>query len=155
MQRAHISILGLLAIAAIVAVGLAFVKSGGSSTQSQPRPTATLSPALIIRAHSVPVSGIMGGTQLRGALYPGFPGPNTLTIIAPAGPPSGYLELVVSMPGMPMKPVSARIPTAKAGYQGTIVLPMFGDYVATVTLVRGGNRQVGTARLSLPLSISR
>jgi hypothetical protein len=140
---------------AIVAVLLAVRASRSSS--SGPPATPTVDSRLILHPQHVPLSGNVGGLALRGSLYPGYPGPNSLRVTPAAGAvaPGSYLNLMAVMPGMGMVPVKGRLSAAHGAYNGKISLPMFGNYLATVMLVSGNHRLPGTIYLSLPLSVGR
>ena len=143
-------------VLAAVLLGVHFTQ--GSS--SAPAATPTVDPRLVLRAHTVPVTGTLAGTTLHGTLYPGFPGANTIQITAPdlggmADGASAYIDVVATMPGMRMIPVSARLQAHNGAYSGTLPLPMFGVYTARLTLVHGAEHQHGTAQLSLPLTIGQ
>ena len=149
-----------LAGAALSATLLATLLSShiarGSSSPPVASPTAD--PRLVLHARHVPIAGTLGGGTVRGSLYPGFPGVNTLQIGAPERPAparghDAHLDLVVVMPGMRMAPTTARLGWRDGAYRGVIALPMFGTYHARLTLGPAGSAQRGTARLSLPLAL--
>ena len=61
------------------------------------------------------------------------------------------LELTVTMPGMSMAPIHARLSGHGFRYGGTITLPMFGTYRAELSLATPEEHITGT--LLLPLTL--
>jgi len=148
------------AVLAIGAIPLAFAAGAhlGGGTPATPAPAPSADPRLVLRAREVPITGTLAGRALRGSLYPGFPGTNTLRIAVPGSAPEGRaadipLTLVAVMPGMRMVPATAHLRWGDGAYRGVIALPMFGTYRARLALGSGTPPQRGTARLSLPLTL--
>ena len=151
---AHVAatLLGAALLAALLGSHLA----RGSSSAAPVVPT--VDPRLVLHAHRVPLAGTLAGRTLRGSLYPGFPGANTIQLAAPertAGTrtSAAHLDLIAVMPGMRMVPARARLQLREGVYGGVIALPMFGTYRARLTLGLGGPPQHGTVQLSLPLTL--
>ncbi|HXT36375.1 MAG TPA: hypothetical protein VN837_12430 [Chloroflexota bacterium] len=155
LPRVAIYAVPLVVVLVIVAVLIAVRTSRSAS--SGPPATPTFDPRLVLHPQYVPVSGNAGGVTLHGSLYPGYPGRNTLRVTPAPGVVArgSYVELVVVMPGMAMVPVKGRLSAANGAYKGYLSLPMFGNYVATVTMVAGNHRLHGTTYLSLPLTVGR
>ncbi|HVC81661.1 MAG TPA: hypothetical protein VNL35_14310 [Chloroflexota bacterium] len=151
------AMVGVPVVFVLIIVAVLIAVRASRSASSGPPATPTFDPRLIVHPQYVPLSGNAGGVTLHGSLYPGYPGRNTLRVTPAAGAiaPGSYLELVAVMPGMGMIPVKGRLAAANGAYKGDLSLPMFGNYVATVTLVTGTHRLRGTAYLSLPLTVGR
>lgn len=138
-----------LLVAALLAALLSSHLAHGSSSAAPAGPTADS--RLVLHAHRVAVAGTLAGVALRGSLYPGFPGTNTIQIAAPRGAPAAQIELVATMPGMAMVPTRVRLAQRGGVYRGAIALPMFGIYRADLTRTAGAVRSHGSARLIVPL----
>jgi|GEM_PF-1244769 len=143
-----------LLVAALLAAMLGSHLARGSSSAAPAMPT--VDPRLVLHAHHVPIAGTLAGRTLRGSLYPGFPGTNTIQIAAPGRASAtnvhpAHLDLVVVMPGMGMVPARARLQLREGVYGGVIALPMFGTYSARLTETVGSMQRHGKAGLSLPL----
>jgi hypothetical protein len=65
--------------------------------------------------------------------------------------PAGSLTLTASMPGMNMPPIRAVLRPHGGMFTGTVTLPMFGDYLAALTLRGPAGPATGTIILQLPL----
>lgn len=144
---------GLSAGAAALAIEL-LTGCGGATPVAPSRAAApTVDPRLIVRGHDQPVSGTLaGGVRLRGTLYPALPGVNMLSLRnSTRDGGTGRLEVVVTMPGMAMRPVHATLTPHQDRYQGTVTLPMFGRYVARIVLMTPRGRGQGTIPLVVPL----
>ncbi len=155
--RHRIAIGSMTVLLALVAAVLVGVRLRQGSSRSLPA-TPTIDRRLIVHAHTVPVTGILGGATVRGTLYPGLPGSNTVHLTVhgldmTSSSPS--LTLVATMPGMRMVGVTARLRAKHGAYSGTIPLVMFGTYTATISLPQGGTVRHGMVRLSLPLTLGQ
>ena len=120
--------------------------------------TPTSDPRLVVRAHTVRISGTLGNLAVHGTLYPGLPGGNMVRLAvggASAPAPSAYLTLLVTMPGMRMAPATARLPARGREFSALVRLPMFGSYTARLTLGGSGVRRQGRIQLSVPLQLGR
>ena len=136
-------------------VGVALRRSGTPSAAA-PIATPTIDPRLVIHARTVPVSATLTlGAQLRGTLYPAYPGRNTLHLVIRRHggvlAPSAPVTLVATMPGMAMRPIRATLLPRGSGYTGAVTLPMFGSYLARVAVATPDGRASGT--LPLPLTL--
>jgi hypothetical protein len=60
----------------------------------------------------------------------------------------------ITMPGMAMRPLRATLRGQAGRYRGTVVLPMFGTYLARVLLATPHGQRQGTLRLDVPLDLS-
>jgi hypothetical protein len=136
-----------------VVVGVGCIAHGRSASRRR------TTPHLLARGHSQPVAAMLGvGVPIHGTLYPALPGTNVLQLtvggtLGTAG--AGTLQIRALMPSMPMTPVRAVLQGRDGRYQGSITLPMFGDYVAEVVLATARNRWQRTLALSLPLTLSQ
>jgi hypothetical protein len=155
------SIVGLGASLFLLGTGLGL--HGMTSTDSRPSTDPTLSttggPRLILPRHTVPFAGtIDGGIVCYGTLSPSLPGVNTITLsLRPPGrlaARGGLVSLVLSMPGMAMRPVKATLIASSEGYRGSAILPMFGRYRAQVDASTADGRYTGALSLTLPLTLS-
>lgn len=152
--RRSVPAFGTALLVALLAALLGSLLARGSSIA--PATSPPIDPRLVLHAHHVPIAGTLAGSTLRGSLYPGFPGANTIQIAASGhtsatdGHPA-HLDLVVVMPGMGMVPARARLELRDGVYRGVIALPMFGTYSTQLTETVGSMHRHGRARLSLPL----
>ena len=144
-------ILAVALLAALVAV-LGAHLAGGSA--GEPPATATIDPRLVLHPRHVPISGTLAGGTLSGNLYPGLPGPNTIELHASPPTQARHLDLVATMPGMQMVPARARLTLRHGAYRGTVALPMFGGYLARLSVV-GSDGITGTVRLLVPLALGQ
>jgi hypothetical protein len=124
-----------------------------------PAATPAVVPRLVLRRQTVPFSGtIVSGVSLGGTLSPGLPGLNTISlrILLPGRRVArgGRVSLVLSMPGMAMRPVRATLTTRGHGYRGRVAVPMFGCYRAQVEAATASGRYTGTLSLTLPLAFA-
>ncbi len=98
--------------------------------------------------------------RLSGTLSLALPGANTLTLTLSGASDdkgkdtAGTLGLRITMPGMAMAPVRVALRGRAGYYRGTLILPMFGAYVARVDLVAGRGRWQGGMPLLVPLVIA-
>lgn len=148
--------LALLAPAMVALLLVVRAGAPGGSVAAKPAARAAPEPLLIIRPHVSALAGTLTGSgSLRGALAPSVPGANAvrLAVHLRSGAPvtAGSLTLSVSMPGMAMAPITTVLHIQQAWFTGTIRLPMFGDYLATVTLRAPRAAYTGTMVLPLPL----
>jgi hypothetical protein len=160
LHRARWSILGL---GVLLLLGLALGLHGMTDASSRAAGTlpapAAVDPRLVLHPHAVPFSGsIAGGVSVDGTLWPSLPGLNTLSlrILLPGRQVahSGRVHLVLSMPGMAMRPMQATLTARSQGYRGSIALPMFGRYRAQVDAWTAGGRYAGAFSLTLPLTLA-
>lgn len=121
---------------------------------------STRAHALIVRGHTQGVvAALTGAIKLGGALYPALPGANTLHLRVEAAASTGAgargtLTLRIVMPGMAMRPIRVTLHEYVGEYRGTIVLPMFGLYIARVVLATPRRQWHGMMRLEVPLVLS-
>jgi hypothetical protein len=160
-HRARWSILGLGVSLLLLGtgVGLQGLTSVDTRPSSAPPAPPALDPRLVLHRHAVPFSGsIAGGVSVDGTLWPSLPGLNTLSlrILLPDRQVahSGRVHLVLSMPGMAMRPVPATLIARSQGYRGSVALPMFGRYRAQVDASTAGGRYMGAFSLTLPLNFA-
>ena len=92
---------------------------------------------------------------MTGTLAPTLPGPNTLHLVvsgrAGVAVQASHVGLVVTMPGMAMRPIKATLVSRGHGYAGVIRLPMFGYYRAAVVVTGRAGRYTGALTLEIPL----
>jgi hypothetical protein len=138
----------LAALAAVLGTHLA----GGSA--GAPPVTPTIDPRLVLHPRHVPISGTLGGSALNGNLYPGLTGPNTIELHATPPTSANHLDLVATMPGMQMVPARTRLTLRGGAYRGTVTLPMFGGYLARLSVVGSGGI-TGTVHLLVPLALGQ
>jgi hypothetical protein len=160
-QRTRWSIVGLGVSLLLLGtgVGLQGLKSVGSRPSSAPTAPTALDARLVLHRHAVPFSGIIaGGVTVDGTLWPSLPGLNTISlrILLPGRQVArgGRVSLVLSMPGMAMRPVHATLTARSQGYRGSVALPMFGRYHAQVDASTAGGRYRGAVSLTLPLTLA-
>jgi hypothetical protein len=98
---------------------------------------------------------LTGGVRVTGTLAPTLPGPNTVHLVvrgrAGATVPASHVGLVVTMPGMAMRPITATLLARGHGYTGIIRLPMFGYYRTAVVVTGRAGRYTGALTLEIPL----
>jgi len=151
---------------ALLAGGLVVVLLGagvalstrGATTGGAAAPVTipTVDPRLVIPPRTIPVTAVLtGGAQARGTLFPAYPGRNVLRVVirwrGSARSLAAPLLLTVTMPGMPMTPIHARLTDRDSRYAGTVTLPMLGTYRAALSLAVPEGHVTGT--LILPLTI--
>ena len=68
--------IGTALLAALLAALLGSLLARGST--SAPATSPPVDPRLVLHAHHVAIPGTLAGPNLRGSLYPGFPGVNTI-----------------------------------------------------------------------------
>jgi hypothetical protein len=138
----------------VLGVGVALRTGTVIAAGVVPSATPTLDPQLVIHPRTVPISATLThGAAIRGTLYPAYPGANTLHITIDGRDrtraPTASLVLVVTMSGMAMPPIHARLTGHESRYSGVIVLPMFGRYWARVSLTTPDGPITGTVVLPL------
>ena len=98
---------------------------------------------------------LTGGVRVTGTLAPTLPGPNTVHLVvsgrASAAVQASHVGLVVTMPGMAMRPITATLLARGPGYAGIIRLPMFGYYRTAVVVTGRAGRYTGALTLEIPL----
>ncbi len=142
----------------VILLGLAVMLHDGAlpiHTGATPAAAPTTDPRLIIHARTVPLTGVLApDVQVRGTLYPAYPGRNTVRLTLQrhghARGGGASLALVVTMSGMAMAPIHAQLPGRDDHYSGPITLPMFGMYRARITVVTPDGPATGT--MTLPLT---
>jgi len=148
------------ALAVMLGLGCVVLAAGSSwprwSRVDAPAAIPTVDPRLVIVPRTAPIQGALsGGARLRGTLSPAIPGPNTLRLRASDGAGAriegGRLRLVVTMPGMRMRPIVVTLQAHGEDYSGTLPLPMFGLYRATVVVSKAERRYTGPVTLVLSL----
>jgi hypothetical protein len=134
--RGHRAIGAWLITAAFITAGvaaIAFVARPGA----QPAPAAPAHPPLILRPYTSIITGSL-------------PGANTVRLHSGVPATAGSLTLTASMPGMFMPPIRVMLDARAGGYIGTVILPMFGDYLAVLALRSPVGRATGNMSLHLP-----
>jgi len=119
-----------------------------------PPPAATMDARLIIRPRTVAVQGTLSkGMRVVGTLFPDYPGPNTvrLVVTGSSGRGARWINLTVTMPGMAMPPVRARMAARDGRSSAVLALPMFGVYRMEVAVRTQGRPATGVVTLTLPL----
>ncbi len=147
------------AVLLLIALGVGMALRGGVYSiggAAVPTPTATIDPRLVISARTVPITAVLTqGVLLRGTLYPDYPGRNTLRVVlrqrGRALSLSAPVVLTLTMPGMAMAPIHARLTGQVSHYAGVVNLPMFGAYRAQIRVVTPNGDVTGTMFLSLSL----
>ena len=110
----------------------------------------------MLQPRTVGVGAVLtGGLRVTGTLAPTLPGPNTVQLVvrgrAGATVPASHVGLVVTMPGMAMRPIKVALVSQGHGYAGVIRLPMFGFYRAAVVVTARAGRYMGGFTLEIPL----
>jgi hypothetical protein len=161
-MHARVPIGGLLALGALLFLaGQWVIGQWATAGQANHRPPAPSAAHLVVRGHDQALSvTLVAGPRLSGTLYPALPGANALTLTRSGAPTArgavtaGTLGLRVTMPGMAMPPIQATLRGHGSRYRGTLVLPMFGRYLAQVVLVVDGRRWQGAMPLLVPLVVT-
>jgi hypothetical protein len=135
------------------------MKRADSQSVLAPAATPAVGPRLVLRRQTVSFSGtIVSGVSLGGTLSPGLPGLNTISlrILLPGRRVArgGRVSLVLSMPGMAMRPVRATLTASSGDYHGRVAVPMFGRYRAQVEAATASGRYTGIFGLTLPLAFA-
>ncbi len=135
--------------------------SAQSTARQQAGATPTIDPRFILRPQTLAVTATLAAeaahaVSLRGTLSPSLPGLNTLRLSPAASVSSLFagvrqIDVSVSMPGMLMAPVRARLTSHGADYTGPVRLTMIGTYNAAMDFVVAGRHFSGTARLTVPI----
>lgn len=147
----------LVILSALAGVALAVVRlvapAGAYTAHPSVDPRLVLAPRTVAIQEALP-----RGLQLRGTLFPAFPGPNRVRLVASHGAGArigtGHMHLVVTMPGMPMRPIAATLSAHGDSYSGTLHLPMCGLYRAAVALSTARSRYTGVLTFVVPLPVS-
>jgi hypothetical protein len=161
-MRALVALVGLVATATLLLLaGEWVIGQWATAGPANPRPPASDATPLVAQRHYQAVNATLAvGERLAGTLYPALPGANMLTLTRKAAPTErgaaarGMLRLRVTMPGMAMLPIQVTLWGQGDRYRGTLVLPMFGSYLARVVLVAGGRRWQGAMPLLVPLVVT-
>ncbi len=138
--------------------GALYERTQPARIATTPAATPTIDSRLIIHARTVPIEGRLApGAWARGTLYPAYPGRNTLRLMVQRrgralSPCASFALMTVTMPGMAMAPIHARLPGSGCRYSGAITLPMFGAYRAQIKVATPDGPATGT--ITLPLSRS-
>jgi hypothetical protein len=147
----------LVILSALVGVALAAARLVAPAGTDTARPA--VDPRLVLTPRTIAVQAALGrGLQLRGTLFPALPGPNRIQLVASHGAgariTTGQLHLVVTMPGMPMRPLATTLSAHGDAYSGTLHLPMFGLYRAAAALRTARSRYKGGLTFVVPLPVS-
>jgi hypothetical protein len=147
----------LVILSALAGVALAVVRLVAPAGADTVHPIVDT--RLVLAPRTVAIQAALPrGLQLRGTLFPALPGPNRVRLVASHGAGArigtGQMHLVVTMPGMPMRPIAATLSAHGDSYNGTLHLPMFGLYRAAVALSSARSRYTGALTFVVPLPVS-
>lgn len=142
---------------AVILIGQ--VSACGSSPGARPQPPSTS--ALTLAPRVTRFAGVLsGGLRVKGMMYPSIPeystkfGPNqiTVTIFRDRRTVSGgSVSLVSKMIEMRMVPDHALLRPSGSRYVGRLVVPMFGTFRVTVTLIQGARTHKGFVSIAVPI----
>ncbi len=129
---------------------------GNNSAVPAVSPTPTIDPRLILHPHTVAIAAALThGLRLHGTLAPDLPGINALDLALSSSQTrlahGSGLRLEATMPGMPMLPVHATLPSSSGRYSGPISLPMFGTYRVAVEVSTTNGMVTGVLTVTIPL----
>jgi hypothetical protein len=119
--------------------------------------SSSIDPRLVIHPARTQVQAVLSnGIIVTGFLSPTIPGKNRVRLVIHRGVTGAHrpaaITLTVMMRGMPMAPARATlIRSAHDDYAGTITLPMFGVYRASVVVTTPAGKQRGIMTIKLPL----
>jgi len=134
--------------------------AGCGSVAGAVQPSAP-APELSFRAHFTRLCGTLsGGVKVSGTVYPSVPsyrasfGPNHVKLVISRhgiAITHGWVSLTSRMIDMAMAPNDATVRPAGSGFQGKLVIPMFGSYRISLGLHQGGRTYRGFAVIRIPL----